>query len=163
MIEDWDKAIEFVLKMEGGLTDDPSDPGGLTNFGISQKSYPKLDIKNLTIEQAKAIYRENYWNACHCDELSPKFAITVFDCAVNQGVGQAIRLLQISLDVDVDGIIGSKTIAASFKATSHVKKMLAQRLTAYTRLMIDNPKLLVFAMNWFYRVLALSELVNNLS
>lgn len=156
----WGTGIEFVLRMEGGLTDDPNDPGGLTNFGISQKAYPQIDIEKLTVDQAKDIYKKDYWEACKCDELPFPFDIAVFDCAVNQGVGKARRLLQIALNVQVDGIIGDSTIAAAFKATPGIfKKMLAERISEYLRLMIKNNSLLIFAKNWIYRVLSLQELI----
>lgn len=160
MNEDWGTAIDFVLKQEGGYTLDPNDPGGETNFGISHKAYPHVDIANLTIDQAKDIYLKDYWQACQCDQLPRPFAISVFDTAVNQGTGVAARLLQISLGVQVDGVIGSKTIAAAFKADPHkIKKFLAERLAAYSRLMAANTNLLVYAVNWSYRVISLTELV----
>lgn len=159
MNSDWEKAIAFVLKMEGDYTLDPNDPGGETKYGISHKAYPSLDIKNLTIEQAKEIYQRDYWQACRCDELPSGFALCVFDTAVNQGVGKAKRILQMALEVDVDGIIGDKTISAAFKAKpSRVKKYLAIRLAEYARLMAHNNDLLVFAINWSYRVLSLAQL-----
>jgi len=160
MQADWDRAIEFVLKMEGGYTLDPNDPGGETNFGISKKAYPSVDIKNLSVDEAKGIYRRDYWTACECDQLASPFAIATFDCAVNQGVGKACRLLQIALGVTVDGTIGDKTVAASFKADPRTaKKLLAERLAEYARLMVANPNLLVFATNWAFRVVSLAELI----
>ena len=79
--------MDFVLSAEGGLVDDGSDPGGLTKFGISQRAYPNLDIRELTIEGAKALYRKDYWNRFSCDKLPPGIALLVFDAAVNQGAG----------------------------------------------------------------------------
>lgn len=161
----WEIAIQFVLKMEGGLTaeNDPNDPGGLTKFGISQKAYPKLDITNLTLDEAKAIYKRDYWEACQCDQLPPAFAIAVFDTAVNQGTREAQKILQITLGVEVDGIIGQKTIAAAHKVGSSAgRRFLAQRLAAYARLMAAKQNLLVFAANWSNRVLALMELLTKL-
>lgn len=160
MNEDWEKAIEFVLQQEGGYGIDPKDPGGETNFGISRKSYPTLDIKNLTIDEAKSIYKTDFWNACSCDQLPWGFSIAVFDMAVNQGTKKAMRLLQIILDVDVDGIIGEKTIAAAHKANPRlVKKYLAMRLVEYAHLMTINPALSVYGVNWSFRVLSLFELI----
>jgi len=161
---DWEKAIAFVLKMEGGETAelDPNDPGGLTKYGISQQAYPSLDIRGLSLEDAKKIYRRDYWERCKCDDLPQALALCVFDCAVNQGPSVARRILQMSLGVTVDGIIGPKTLAAASKATKyHVKKFLAERLAAYLRLMFEKPVLKVYAVNWSYRVLSLSELVLN--
>lgn len=163
MREDWEKAIAFVLKMEGGAVAvvDPGDPGGLTKYGISQKSFPMIDIANLTEDQAKELYRNEYWTPCKCDDLPTPFAIGVLDCAVNQGVGKAKRLLQMALEMDpVDGIIGPKTIAAAAKyRPSQVRAMLTLRCAEYARLMSANPKLLKWAENWFRRVLCLAEII----
>lgn len=163
MISSWPAAIEFVLKMEGGEEGehDPNDPGGFTKFGISSKAYPTMDIKNLTREQAVEIYRRDYWSACHCDELPAGFDIAVFDAAVNMGVVKSRRLLQIALETEVDGIIGEKTIRAAFAASPRrLTKLLAVRLAEYARIMAENPKLLVFATNWSFRVLSLAKITD---
>lgn len=160
MPNSWDAAIAFVLEMEGGYTLDPNDPGGETNFGISKKAYPDLDIKNLTIDQAKEIYHRDYWNPCRCDNLPFAFAVATFDMAVNQGTGTAIRTLQETFGVTADGIIGPMTLAAVKVADARkIKLFLARRLTAYARIMAANQNLLVFARNWSFRVIALSELI----
>lgn len=163
MKEDWESIIAFVLKMEGGADgeNDPSDPGGYTKFGISSKAYPSLDIKNLTLSEAKEIYHKDYWLACSCDDLPSALSMCVMDTAVNQGTTKAKRILQIALGMDlVDGIIGPKTIAAAAKSgRGQVKKYLAERLTAYARLMAENQNLLKFSLNWNYRVLSLAEIV----
>lgn len=157
---DWDTAINFVLKMEGDYTLDPNDPGGETKYGISKKAYPNLDIKNLTVEQAKEIYKKDYWQVCKCDELPTPFAIALFDMGVNMGTKKSIRIMQISLDIDADGIIGDNTITAAFKATrSQLKRFIANRLVEYHRIMDLNTNLNVFALNWFYRTVSLSELI----
>lgn len=160
MITDFPKAIEFVLEQEGGYTLDPNDPGGETKYGISKKAYPNLDIGNLTLEQAKQIYVEDYWKPCRCDELPSPFAIALFDSAVNQGVSTAIRILQKSFGLEQDGIIGSKTITATLGANGRgIKRYLAERLASYSRLMASNNNLLVFAANWYFRVISLFEII----
>lgn len=170
MEADWEAGIDFVLKMEvgenylsdstGGYSNDPNDPGGETKWGISKSAYPNMDIKNLTLQQAKDIYLMDYWNPCHCDELPSQLAIACFDCGVNQGCGTSRKLLQMSLDVTVDGNIGSQTVAAAFKATDRqVKLFLAHRLAEYSRAMIRNNKLEVFDVNWGFRVVSLAELI----
>lgn len=158
----WEIAITFVLEQEGGYTFDPADPGGETNFGISKKSYPALDILNLTIDEAKSIYKNNYWNACRCDNLPFPFAVSIFDMAVNQGTVTAIKTLQETFGVVADGIFGPATLAAVTKGASDPRKFklfLARRLTAYARLMAANQSLLVFARNWSFRVISLAELI----
>lgn len=158
MNADWEKAIAFVLKMEGDYTVDPNDPGGETNYGISKTAYPSLDIKNLTMEQAKDIYFKDYWQACQCDQIPAALAMCVFDTAVNQGPRIAKRLLQVVLNVTVDGVIGPNTIGAAHKATERTAlKYLAERLMEYKKLYDKNPKLLVFEMNWTFRVISLAS------
>lgn len=161
MKTDWEKAIAFVLEQEGGLTDDPNDPGGLTKFGISKQAYPNLDIRNLTVEQAKEIYLRDYWNPCKCDELPTEFAISLFDSAVNQGPQVAIRIMQRALKVKDDGVIGPKTLAAAFSVQPRAYRLvLAERLAAYMRLIQAKPNLAVFGVNWSFRVLSLARLLN---
>src|SRR5690606_8388459 len=82
---DFDQAVEFVLQVEGGYSNHPKDRGGETRWGISKASFPDLDIKNLTVSQAKEIYRQHYWNRCRCDEVAPPINAVLFDAAVNHG------------------------------------------------------------------------------
>lgn len=109
----WNTAFELLLDIEGGLVDDKNDSGGETKYGISKKAYPKLDIANLTIEQAKDIYYQDYWKRCKCDYLPDALSVAVFDYAVNSGTIKAIKSLQMALGVTVDGIIGNQTIGAA--------------------------------------------------
>ncbi len=146
------EAVEFVLSYEGGLVDDPADPGGLTKFGISQRAYPDLDIRNLTREQAIEIYRNDYWNKCKCNELPQQLAFVLFDSAVNQGPSAAIKMLQRSLSVADDGIIGSQTIAAAFRVdeTNALMELIAQRCNQYAL----NPNVTRYGLGWYRRVSA---------
>ncbi len=156
----FDSAIDFVLKMEGGYSVDPNDHGGETNFGISKRSYPSLDIKNLTVEQAKEIYRRDYWQECKCDELPSPLDMAMFDGAVNQGAGAAKRMLQIALNVVVDGIIGEKTIAAAFKSgPAELEKFMAQRMARYIRTVMNDPTQQGFTENWSSRLMSLAQIV----
>jgi lysozyme family protein len=107
----FEQALEFVFAHEGCFSDDPADSGGLTRWGISQKNHPDVDIRNLTQEQATKIYQSEYWDACKCGEMPPALAFVLFDMAVNQGAGVAVRDLQKLLNVKVDGIIGAETMA----------------------------------------------------
>ncbi len=158
----WDTAIVFVLDQEGGYTLDSNDPGGETNFGISKKTYPNVDIKNLTRDEAVAFYRQDYWVPCRCDNVPWPYSLALFDMAVNQGVGTAIKTLQETFGVAADGIIGPVTLQAIREHAVDRWKFnlfLARRLAHYARLMAANPKLLVFARPWSFRVIALAELV----
>jgi lysozyme family protein len=156
----WDQAIEFVLKEEGGYVNDPVDPGGETNWGIAKRYHFDIDIKNLKREQAIDIYRREYWDECRCDELPPAMAVSVFDCAVNQGTTKAKRLLQISVGANVDGFIGPKTVAAAHKAgRDGVVRFLASRLMEYARIMLETPGKTRFGLGWMRRVVRLADIV----
>lgn len=89
----FDQALAFVLEREGGYVNDPADPGGETNFGISKRAYPTIDIRHLTPELAGAIYFRDYWSAAGCETLAPDLALLVFDTAVNCGVTRAMAWL----------------------------------------------------------------------
>lgn len=93
-MSDFDQAFAIVIGVEGGYVDDKY--GGPTKYGISARAYPKLDIENLTLEQAKEIYQTDYWNKAHCGDMAWPFCCCVFDCAVNQGVSQS-KLLSAQL------------------------------------------------------------------
>ena len=118
MTQAFDQSVGFVLgkAIEGGYVNDRRDPGGETNFGISKRSYPDLDIKALTKAEAIKIYRRDFWDAVRGDDLPPIVAVAVFDAAVNQGVRPAIQLLQRALGVGADGVIGEITLAAAAQA-----------------------------------------------
>lgn len=110
----FDAAIELVFAWEGGLSDHPKDPGGVTKYGICLRSYPDLGregIINLTKEQAKDIYRKDYWPTVPewMHEAYPATCILMMDCAVNQGPGFAKKALQRAAGTDDDGIIGPDT------------------------------------------------------
>ncbi len=108
----FNRAFEIVIGIEGGYSNDPKDRGGETKYGISKRAYPYLDIPSLTLDDAKRIYRRDYWEFVAGDALPWPLNCFVFDAAVNQGVSPAIRLLQTALGVDDDGVIGPQTISA---------------------------------------------------
>jgi lysozyme family protein len=139
-----------VLDAEGGstVTDDPQDQGGLTKWGISQRAFPDLDIRNLTKEQAKAIYKFHYWDRCRCNSFPPTIALALFDSAVNQGPHRAIQLLQRALGVTQDGIVGGETMAAvqEVDLDEALVDYLSHRATHYAQL---NAR---FHRGWFKRL-----------
>lgn len=95
----FDAAFQIVVGIEAGYVNDPQDRGGETKYGVSKRAYPELDIQNLTLAEAKAIYLRDYWERAGCNLLSWERALCVFDCSVNQGVGTARTLLQQSSDM----------------------------------------------------------------
>ena len=94
MLTDFNDIIEVVLHHEGGYVNDPKDPGGETNFGIAKRSHPDVDIKNLTKDGAKEIYKEVYWDKNKVESLPEDLRHIYFDMCVNQGRGRAVKILQ---------------------------------------------------------------------
>lgn len=114
----FDAAVATVLEHEGGYVDDPHDPGGETKFGISKRSYPKLDIAHLTEAQAAALYRTDWWDRYGYGRLPASVGAKVFDLAVNMGPGTAHKMLQAACTdcghpLVEDGKLGPATIAAA--------------------------------------------------
>lgn len=119
---DFDKAFDRLIGHEGKFTVDPRDDGNWTGgkqgrgelkgtkFGIAANTYPHVDIKNLTVEQAKAIYREDFWDVI--GKAHPAIKFQMFDAAVNHGRGNAIRILQRAVLVADDGAWGPRSQAA---------------------------------------------------
>ena len=119
-MSDFDRAFDLMMESEGGYSDDKNDPGGETNFGISKRAYPKEDVRFLTLERAKEIYRLDYWDAIRADDLPYPINILIFDAAVNQGKKAAVRMLQEALKIKQDGVIGQQTIKAAVAASDAV-------------------------------------------
>lgn len=132
----FDTAIERILSHEGGYVFDRRDPGGETQWGISKRSYPDVDIKRLTRDGAKAIYERDFWRpvAQTIDDDALRFQ--VLDAAVNHGIGNAVRMLQRAADVADDGHWGDVSRAALGRmsaADAHLRFM-AERFEFWAKL-----------------------------
>ena len=144
----FDLAFERVVGHEGGFGADPKDRGNWTTgvigqgelrgtkFGISAMSYPDLDIGKLTVDQAKAIYKRDFWDRAQADQYDAAIAYQLFDIAVNNGNGNAIRMLQRAVNVADDGQIGPMSIAAvkAMSVTDVIMRLNAERLLFITKL-----------------------------
>lgn len=133
---DFDESFDRLLGHEGGYTPGVGDPGGETNWGISKRSYPNVDIKALTRDDAKLIYRRDFWNRINADKLYDGVAFQLFDFAVNSGIETTVRYFQRALGVADDGHWGPVSQAAADKMTETDQIMLlsAERLDFMTRL-----------------------------
>lgn len=129
----FNEAVDIVLKHEGGYVNDPADAGGETNYGISKQAYPDINIRNLTKEQAKMLYKRDYWDACKCDQLPDYTRLFVFDTAVNMGIGFAKKMLQVAVGAVSDGVIGPKTLAAARRCnqSSCILNLIGLRWSRY--------------------------------
>ncbi len=126
--EAFERALSHVLSLEGGWSDDPFDPGGPTNKGITLADYArerrvavtaenfaalKAELRAIPDRLVRDIYLTRYWRPARCPDFPPPLALMHFDAAVNQGVSGAARMLQQALGVDIDGEIGPITLAAA--------------------------------------------------
>lgn len=149
-------AINFIIdEIEGDESAHPNDTGGYTKYGISSASFPLLDIKNLTREEAIDIYYEQYWKPIKCNQLPPKIAIFLFDSAINHGKARAVTMLQMSiLGLAKDGIIGPITLAAARKADQETLMMRfhTNRIRFYFNIAERRRNQKVFLNGWLNRV-----------
>jgi lysozyme family protein len=134
----FDVIFDRLLGHEGGYVNDPRDPGGETNWGISKRSYPHVDIKALSKDGAKEIYRRDFWDPIDGDALHDGVAFQLFDFAVNSGIQTAIRAFQRALGVADDGHFGNVSLIASKEMSEADQIMLlnAERLDFMRRLSV---------------------------
>ena len=133
----FNKIISFVLEEEGGYVNNPNDAGGETKFGISKRSYPNVDIKNLTKEQAIEIYRKDYWKE-EWEALGFPMAACMLDTSINMGPGRAKRF---------------------FDKSSDYVSFLQQRLSFYKSIIEKNPSQKVFERGWNARMTRLRRFI----
>ena len=151
----FDEAIKIILKHEGGWVNNPSDPGGETNMGITKRDYPHLDIKNLTVEQAKEIYKSDYWDKVKGDKIIDQHtALQVFDMCVNSGYSRATKIAQTILNIVVDGSFGPQTLKHINNADTDLflVNYKLERVKFYTRL-ASKKSLRQFLYSWIKRTI----------
>lgn len=139
---------EWGNRKDGGYTNDPVDPGGETKWGISKKSYPDIDIKSLTKEEALIIYEKDYWLKIGADKMEKKLAIVCFDSAVNCGVGRTRSWLA--------ELNEKKDLAEERKS----RWMIQRRTQYYLDLVKKKPALNKYIKGWLNRVNDLSKYVD---
>lgn len=163
------KALKFTLQWEGGFVNDPDDPGGATNFGVTHRTYDAWRKKNgqktqsvqkIQTEEVEQIYFEEYWLNGKCDRLPDDLAIAHFDWCVNHGVSGAIKHLQDVVFAKMDGVFGPRTeqaIYASIHLNGEINLLrayVARRKRWYDS---GNPK---FRAGWMNRLNALKKLLH---
>lgn len=167
----FERALAHVLEMEGGWTEDPYDPGGPTNKGITLATFAawrgvvldsstsaglKAELRAIDVAAVRAIYHARYWSPSHAAGLPPALALIHFDASVNHGVGSAARMLQEAVGVEVDGEIGPLTLAAAVRGDA------SQTIAAYAEIRRRRyrtlPHLWRFGRGWLNRVAATEKL-----
>jgi lysozyme family protein len=153
------KAFNYLSAHEGGYSNNAADVGGETKYGISKRSYPNLDIKNLTRDQARKIYFCDFWlKGKYDDIIDENIAIKLFDLAVHTGISQANKLIQRALratgtQVIEDGIVGPVTLKAINEVDStDIIAALKSEAAGYYRLIANsNPSQQKFITGWLNR------------
>jgi lysozyme family protein len=120
MLSNWDNSFKLMLKSEGGFVNHPSDPGGMTNLGVTKATWEnwvgresdEAEMRGLTPEKVEPMYKKKYFDAVRGDELPMGLDYLMFDFAVNAGAGRAIKTLQTAVGVTPDGGFGPMTMAA---------------------------------------------------
>ena len=150
--------VDFTFTQEGGFVDNPDDPGGATNLGITlntleaweHANLPVSAIRSLQRPLAEQIYHKNYWLKMSCGLLPGGVDLMVFDSGINIGPGRAIEQLQDALMVDVDGQIGPMTLAAAAKMNAH--DLIADMALIEQHYYRSLSKVPVFGQGWLARV-----------
>jgi lysozyme family protein len=151
-------ALRSLLKHEGGFVNNPHDPGGMTNLGVTQKVWEEWlghpvtekDMRALTAEVVAPMYKRKYWDKIAGDELPSGVDMVVFDCAVNSGPGRAAKMLQKVLGVTEDGVIGNQTIAMIGRV--NVDTLITDYSSARLAFLTALPTWGVFGKGWGQRV-----------
>lgn len=161
IMSDFESAVNYVLRHEGGLSENPYDKGGTTNFGISLRFLKNLPeenrkrygifeevseqtIRDLTLDQAKKIYRGEFWEQAPFEKIGNQdHANYIFDMAINMGVAPAIKCVQRACwavmrkrDLIDDGILGSKTLDAIQRCGFLVAPAMRSERAGYYRVLV---------------------------
>jgi len=113
------KCLTVILQQEGGFVNNPKDPGGMTNLGVTKTTWEayvghtvdEATMRSLTPLMVAPLYQKNFWNKLNCEALPAGLDLCVFDFAVNAGPNRPVKFLQQMVGVAQDGILGPKTLA----------------------------------------------------
>jgi lysozyme family protein len=158
MQSNWQKSFEMMLKSEGGYVNNPADPGGMTNLGVTKATWENwvgresdgAEMRSLTPEKVAPLYKNKFWDMCRCDDLPSGVDYLVFDFAVNAGPGRSAKILQTAVGATPDGGIGPMTLAAvaKYDANELVEKFSQAKEDFYRSL----PTFGTFGKGWLNRV-----------
>lgn len=152
----FNEAIPHILESEGGYNHIEGDAGGETNYGISKRAYPDEDIKNLTEDRAKELYKLDYWDKIKADDINSQVIAThIFDAAVNMGVSRAAKMAQSVVNVSADGFIGSQSLRALNQVSPDWfdDKYRLSKIQRYADICNGNRSQRKFLLGWINRAL----------
>jgi lysozyme family protein len=158
MKDNFEKSLALVLKHEGGYVNNPKDPGGMTNLGVTKKVWDayighvstEAEMRGLTPALVGPLYKKLYWDISRCDELPSGVDYAVFDFAVNAGVSRSIKVLQSALGVTQDGQIGPATLTKLVGVNA--KELLNQFSQSKTNFYKSLATFSTFGKGWLNRV-----------
>ena len=158
MQSNWDNAFKLLLASEGGFVNHPSDPGGMTNLGVTKATWEnwigrqsdEAEMRSLTPQKVEPLYKKKYWNAVRGDELDAGIDYILFDFAVNAGAFRCVKTIQRALNITADGVIGHVTLKAiqETNAEDFINNFSAAKETFY-RSLNNFP---TFGKGWLNRV-----------
>jgi len=161
VISNWDQSFEYLLQSEGGFVNDPNDPGGMTNLGVTKAAWEKYvghavseaDMRGLTPDVVKPFYKKEYWDAVQADVLPVGIDYVCFDFAVNANPIRSILLLQRCVNVKDDGILGKQTLSAVTDAYSANKIALIERFSDEKEAFYHTrPTFPIYGRGWMNRI-----------
>ena len=163
MKDNFEQCLAFVLKSEGGFVNNPKDPGGMTNLGVTKKTWEawvghEVDeqvMRELGPENVAPLYKEKYWDAIKGDDLPYGVDYAVFDCAVNAGPSRAIKILQRTLDLNEDGVLGPVTL--KYVQESNVRSLATTYCEDRLTFLQGLPTFETFGKGWSARVMQVEE------
>ena len=172
MKADFEKAIEYVTQNEGGFVDNPNDPGLATKYGISlhmlsisRKGAVTInDVLNLSLDEAKQIYKNYFWNPMQLDLFSHPIATALFDMAVNMGQKRCVELAQLAMGyASADGILGPQTVSKLVVASPEefLYNFIVEIKKHYVDIVKAKPEEIVFLDGWLKRAIRLFLLNEN--
>jgi lysozyme family protein len=164
-------ALPLILIFEGGFTDNPSDRGGRTNKGVTQRVYDKYrQTKNLSVgdvaaiadDEVRDIYFNEFWLPSQCDKMPDKVSTVVFDSSVNNGQTRSIKTLQRAIGATVDGVIGKETLSkiTTMDSLTVAHDFLMTKENFYRAIVQNDPTQQKFLNGWLRRVSFLRSFID---
>ena len=157
-MSNFSECLDIVLKSEGGFVNNPADPGGMTNLGVTKKTWEDYTgheadekvMRSLTPEKVAPLYEQRYWRPTYCEVLPRGLSLLIFSMGINAGPGRGVKLLQSCLGGVADGVIGPRTmeLIKSLNVTDLIQKYSNARRDYYKSLKTFN----VFGKGWLARV-----------